>query len=74
MPNLTTAQILGQYRRELLAEGLSEFQVEPLVMDAARNLHRDFGDGMRVGLTVGDPDACAQCGKRTKHYHVGCAR
>ncbi len=60
---LTTAQILGQFRRELIAEGITDpDKLASLVEIAARD---EIPDGLRVG----DPFACQQCGKRTLHHH-----
>lgn len=44
MPALTTARALGQYRRDLLAEGIPEELVDRLVMDAAKPLHQGVGE------------------------------
>lgn len=60
---LTTAQILGQFRRELIAEGITDpDELASLVANAA-------GELLAEGLLVGDPLACQQCGKRTLHHH-----
>lgn len=45
MSDLTTAGALGQYRRDLLAEGVDHDLADDLVRDAARSIHRD---GLRV--------------------------
>lgn len=60
---LTTAQAIGQFRRELIAEGITGIdELASLVANAAREL-------LAEGLLVGDPFACRECGKRTLHHH-----
>lgn len=56
---LTTAAYLGQYRRELLAEGIREDQADLLVRDAAQRI---LGD---QGVSV-EPPCCA---RRANHRH-----
>lgn len=40
---LSSAQVLGQYRRELLSEGIDDEIVNQIVYDLAFQMHRDGG-------------------------------
>ena len=47
MSKMTTAEVLGKYRRELIAEGFKGHEVESIVQDAAMTLHSNDGIGVK---------------------------
>lgn len=60
----TTAEILGQYRRDLEAEGFQPDIVSTLVLDAAH-----VGLQRRL-LTVSAGESCSGCCPKWNHRHL----
>ena len=54
--NPTTAQILGQYRRELIAEDVPDYEADQLVRIAAHNIYRH--DDYALIVTAPRPGKC----------------